>query len=151
MSDDDEIENQSSEEGDGVPLVNILSKPKRSYQKAHTFLKAEDLATATGVQFLLDKIEELDFQNEELSSFREKFHEKDKEAALSDSKINAATSHEIIFGVCLSMGSIAIGIVPSISGIEKFGWLPYSVGGLGLILIVGAILSKLLLRSGSMK
>ncbi|HEY9080016.1 hypothetical protein [Magnetovibrio sp.] len=149
MSIDEEQTEAPEEIGSEPFLESSGAKPKKSYTKAHADLEAEQLATVTGVQLLLDRVEDLEHQVETLSSFRDSFHASDKKAAILESEIKALSSNEILYGATLSIGALALGAVPGISAIPAVpAWVSWTFGVVGTALIIGAVISKIVKHRG---
>lgn len=75
----------------------------------------------------------------ELSEFRDRFHEIDKENAVLKERIRVSTASEIIFGVCLTIGAMLIGLTPYFCHTRLQAYLSLGIGG---ILIISGIISR---------
>ncbi|ASU40505.1 hypothetical protein hmeg3_20850 [Herbaspirillum sp. meg3] len=88
---------------------------------------------------LIDEIERLDAERSDLASFRGKFHEADKSAAILEEKFKGKISIEIIHIACITVGAAALGYAPSIWQMQPTAWM---TGIFGVVLIVAGLAAK---------
>ena len=76
-----------------------------------------------------------------LEVLRVDFHRVDKEKAVLESQLKSEISSEVIFGVCLTVGSLLIGYSPSVWGKPPEGFLLLAFG---IILIIGGVAARII-------
>ncbi|MYC64844.1 MAG: hypothetical protein F4X12_00760 [Acidobacteriia bacterium] len=105
---------------------------------------SEDELKSSGVQkLLLEEIYKLDQENSVLQNYRERFHEADKDVAVLQSERKKSAKLEALYSLSLASGSILIGrALPMFESGDSFG--AYATGGLGILLLGAAILTKVL-------
>lgn len=141
--------NDAPEEGGGEPLPERTPKPLKWYSEARRPITAEDLAGSPVVtQLILERLETAEDMNDEISNFRNQYHLKDKENAVLKGNLVASDSHEVLYTICVSLGSLIIGLSPSVSNTL---WLQVVLIIVGIILIAAGFLSKWVLKKGSEK
>jgi hypothetical protein len=111
----------------------------RSFAKARRELTEDELAAPAVQKLLLDEVDRLEFENEELSQYKDKFHAADKAVAVLGEKQKRNVSHEIISGSCLAVGSAALVFAPSLWSAQPAG---YFCIAFGVVLLVGGIWAK---------
>ena len=94
---------------------------------------------------LLDEIERLEEENGALKNFQSRYYEADKQSAVLEEKLKDSFSEEIIFSVCLVIGSAILGYVPTIIGSSETttGWVGLAFA---IALIICGIASKVVKR-----
>ena len=74
------------------------------------------------------------------SIYQDKFHTTDKQSAILTEKQKTFVFSEILYSTSLTLGAVLIGLSPSI---EKGKLIePWLIGGIGGLLIIGAIITK---------
>ena len=92
---------------------------------------------------MLEEIYKLDQENSVLQNKRERFHEADKYVAVLQSERKKSAKLEALYRLSLASGSILIGrALPMFESGDSFG--AYATGGLGILLLGAAILTKVL-------
>ena len=137
-------ENERPDQEPDIPSVGTqlpATKGRASFSKLPRQLSEEELSSPAAKKFMIDEIERLDRENEELQSFRQQYHDSDKECAVLLEKTKISKAHEIMYAVCLVVGSAALGYAPSLWPQQPDGVLSLVLGG---VLIIGAVLTKLL-------
>lgn len=126
---------EPQETGEGTPQhATKGTSGRKSFAKLRRELSDEELSSPAVQRMLLDEIERLDAEREELVSFRKKFHDSDKRAAILEEKFKTKISIEIIHLACMTVGAAAIGYAPSQKGLTA--WI------FGGILIVAGIVAR---------
>lgn len=131
---------EPQETGEGVP--NAFSKGtsgRKSFASLRRELNEEELLSPAVQRMLIDEIERLDIERDELYSFRTKFHESDKRAAILDERFKGKISIEIIHIACITVGAAALGYAPSIWQTQPTAWM---TAVFGVVLIVAALAAK---------
>ena len=106
-------------------------------------LTDEELSTAGARKLLIDRLDQLEAQVVELKGYRDQFHAADREVAVLTQKIKGYTAHEVVYGVALAVGSVLVSLSPIAWEKQPLGWLSLLAG---IVLMGGAIISKVLLR-----
>lgn len=96
-------------------------------------LSEDELKTPAVQKLLLDEIERLEEDNGELIGYRDRFHERDKHAAVLEQKIQRSNAQEIISMSCVIIGGAALGYIPSVWGSQPTGYIALIFGGLLVI------------------
>ena len=127
---------KSSEQGDKyIPFGRPYSKLRRE-------LSDDDMNSPAVQKLLLGEIDRLESKVLDLEIFQKRFYEIDKEKAVLSEKLKVSIRHEVLYGFGLAIGSGMLSIASMIHA-QKY---MYIAVGLGLILIIGSILSKVIGR-----
>lgn len=122
--------------------VSVEKIPSGPFAKVRPELSEDEFTTPAVSRMLLDRISDLRIQLKEEKQFRSQFHEADKERAVLKEKFKTNISSEIMFGVALSIGSLLLGIAPTLWSKPPFGLIVVS---LGAALLVGGIISRIVI------
>lgn len=142
MTESDQKKIAPEDVGDGTPLSHI--KGRRAFSKLRRELSDDELSSPAVQRLLIDDIERLEKENGKLVDYQDSYHETDKKTAVLNEKLKTNIAHEVIFGVCLTVGAALIGFTPSLWDPNKpHGWISIA---LGVVLIVGGIASKVVKR-----
>jgi hypothetical protein len=117
-------------------------KPKsgrRSFSKLPRELSEKELTSPAVQKMLVDEIERLEAECDDFSSYRPKFHDADKRAAVLEEKFKGKISADILQTGCLTVGAAALGYAPSISTEQPSAWM---VAIFGVVLLVAGIAAK---------
>src|SRR4051794_19232322 len=102
-------------DADSVQVPEGVEKlPRDAFAKVRGELTEEEFASPAVSRMLLDRISDLRLQLQEEKPFRTRFHTADKEKAVLEEKFKVRISSEVIFGVCLTAGSVLISIAPTL-------------------------------------
>jgi hypothetical protein len=97
----------------------------------------------TGVQkLLLAEIERLETSVSKLESFREKFYESDKLKCILEEKQKVYVFTETLYTIAISIGSILMGLSPSLKNPAPAISYNTEVFWIGVALIVVSIIAK---------
>ena len=100
----------------------------------------EDLKSSGVQKMLLADIVRLENEVILTSIYQDKFHTTDKQSAILTEKQKTFVFSEILYSTSLTLGAVLIGLSPSI---EKGKLIePWLIGGIGGLLIIGAIITK---------
>lgn len=133
------------QEPTGVPSVAEPPPAKskvgrKSVASIRRELNDKDMTHPAVAKLLLDDVERLEQDNTDLSSYRGKYHEADKRAAVLDQKLRASTSQEIVFGTCSTLGGAALGYAPAVwNASTSTGQIVLAAG---IVLIICGIVAK---------
>lgn len=128
-------------EDTGEPVEISPTKGRRAFSNLRRELTDDELSSPAVQRLLLDDIERLEKENGRLGGYQDLYYAADKNAAVLREKLKTHVALEVIFGVCLTIGAALMGYAPSLWSSEKAdGQIAL---GLGVILIIGSIVSKL--------
>ena len=121
--------------------TNATTKPARKeYSKLATELTNEELSSSGVQKMFLAEISRLETLIIRIDKFRDKFYDADKKLAVSLEKEKTHKFSEILYSVSLTLGAVLLGFSPSLDSEKN---QPLVIGGIGLILVAGAIFAKL--------
>jgi hypothetical protein len=107
---------EPEEPTDVLPSDTVKPKSgRRSFSKLPRELSEKELASPAVQKMLVDEIERLETECDDLSSYRPKFHDADKRAAILEEKFKGKISIDILQTGCLTVGAAALGYAPSIT------------------------------------
>lgn len=131
---------EPQEVAEGAPqLASKGTSSRKSFLKLRRELSDEEASSPAVQRMLLDEIERLDAERGELASFRNKFHESDKRAAILEEKFRGKISTEIIHVACITVGAAALGYAPSIWQTQPMAWMSTIFG---VVLIIAGLAAK---------
>lgn len=113
--------------------------PRKAFSKLAVELTDEDLQSQGVQKLLLAEISRLEASETRADSFRERFNEKDKQCAVLEEKGKTVVFSEILYSVSLTLGAALLGLTPSI---KSEGISPGVIGAVGVVLIIGAVVAK---------
>lgn len=125
--------------GDEQPPAIKGTSGRKSFAKLRRELSDDELASPAVQRMLIDEIERLDSERIDLSSYRTKYHDSDKRAAVLDEKFKGKIAIEIIHVACITVGAAALGYAPSIWQSQPTAWI---VAIFGLVLVLAGIIAK---------
>ncbi|MEZ9722030.1 hypothetical protein AB4354_01770 [Vibrio splendidus] len=131
------------EPGDDIEpsTTNATTKPARKeYSKLATELTNDELSSSGVQKMFLAEISRLETLINRIDKFRDKFYDADKKLAVSLEKEKTHKFSEILYSVSLTLGAVLLGFSPSLDSTKN---QPLVIGGIGLILVAGAIVAKL--------
>jgi len=114
--------------------------PGKPFQKIARELAADDLSNSAVHKLLLNELDKLEDQVASLQSVKEDYHKLDKENAVLKEKVKKNTAFELLYTICLAVGSACIGFSKLFNFSEQ-GWVLVLFGG---VLILTGILTKIL-------
>jgi hypothetical protein len=94
----------------------------------HTLSDAE-LTNAAVIKLIIDRMHTAESQRDGFKRYTDLYHATDKEVGILKEKLKTDLANEIMFGVGLTMGGAAVGLVPYFWDKDK--------GNLGVIICVG--------------
>lgn len=120
-----------------------IKTSRKAFSNIAIELTDEDLESKGVQKLLLSEISRLESAALQIDNFREKFHSSDKECAVLNEQKKNITFSEILYSVSLTLGAALIGLTPSL---KSSSISPNWIGGIGGILIIGAIVAKVVKR-----
>jgi hypothetical protein len=133
-----ELSDATTEETGAVTVpLDVVKRPRAAIRGGLKKLTEKDATSPAVVGFLLEDIDRLELENRRLAEFREKFHEKDKEAAIRTTEVTNWQRGDVLYTICIAIGSAFLGGAPSFDKSTKFFMLIACA-----ILIVGALLFR---------
>lgn len=130
---------ESSVNPDSIKQEGAFSKLKRELQE-------EDLSNRGTQRLILNELDKYEDCKKQLELYRDKFHAADKDNAVLSAKISSSTFFEITNSALLTIGSILVGLTPSVLKEGKTYFLTWVILGMGIVALVGSIATKFLNR-----
>lgn len=119
-----------------VPTESYI--PTSPYSLIKREISETDLQSPAVQRILLGEVDKLQYRVVNLERIEGQFHAVDKKCEVLEEKIKSLTSQEVLYGFCLTVGAVIIGL-SSLVWKDGYGWVAISIGS---SLIVGAVLSK---------
>lgn len=114
--------------------------PNSPYSGIRREISEEDLSSPAVQRILLGEVDKLQSQVCELEAIESQFHLVDKKTAILEEKLKAVNSHEVLYSLTLTVGSIVIGLSSMIWD-KGYGWIAIAIGS---ILVIGGIASRIM-------
>ena len=105
-------------------------------------LQEEDLNDRGTQILILNELDKYEVCKKQLAEYRDKFHTADKDNAVLNAKISSNTFFEIINSALITIGSILIGLTPSMHKDGKPYYLTWIILGIGIVALAGSIITK---------
>ena len=121
----------------------VPDRDKKRFSSISRALNPSELGTKGVQKMLLNHIDRLEEQMINLSECNSKLAVAEKEKAVLEQKLKVAVSADVIFGASLTLGSILLGVCPSLWKNPPFGHLVLVVG---VAMVLAGIVSRWLLR-----
>ena len=128
---------ESSVNPDSIKQGGAFSKLKRELQE-------EDLSNRGTQILILNELDKYEACKKQLEQYRDKFHAADKENAVLSTRISSSTFFEITNSALLTIGSILVGLTPSVLKEGKPYYLTWVILSMGIVALVGSIVTKFL-------
>lgn len=123
---------------------SATKEPTRAFLNvARRDLTDEELASPAVRRFLIAEIERLDEICTDQRSFVTGFHDQRVTIAMLTEQASSSRWNEILFVLCLSVGSAGVGAAPSYFAIGGAAWTGSVILALSLILIGAGIASRI--------
>jgi hypothetical protein len=106
--------------------------PSSPYSRIRREITDEDLASPAVQRILLGEVDKLQYQVLQLEMIESQFYLIDKRSAVLEEKLKSVNSHEVLYSLCLTIGSIVIGL-SSMIWENGYGWLAIAMGSLLVI------------------
>lgn len=117
-----------------------------AFSKLNRELQDEDLNNRGTQRLILNELDKYEVCKMQLEKYQERFHTADKENAVLKSQLNSSTAFEITNSFMLTIGSILIGLTPSINQDGETYYLTWIILGIGIVTLVGGIIAKFINR-----
>lgn len=115
---------------------------RQTFRGLRRELTEEELANPGVRIMLLGEVERMDSECSNLKGYMERFHEADKKGAVLEEKLKTSSVLDIYFGVGIGLGGVILGLLPYFwEKIPSYSYIPLAIG---VILIIGAIVAKLI-------
>lgn len=132
----------SKDSGMGKGQISVPSSiPLDPYAKVQRLLSEDDMSSPAVQKLLLNENDRMSREIERLNSVEEKFHIRDKEAAILEEKLKKSTGDDVLYTLCEAGGSALVGV--STGFWNDKGWI-FLI--LGCVFIVGGIFFKIVRR-----
>ena len=116
-----------------------IKTARKAFSKLAVELSDDDLKSQGVQKMLLAEISRLENAALQADSYRDKYNESDKNCAVLKENQKTFVFSEILYSVSLTLGAVLLGLTPSI---KTEGVSPVIIGGIGVILIIGAVIAK---------
>lgn len=137
---------QSNEKDKIAKDIGSVAVPKESSIPSSPFAQISrqideaDLDSPAVKRILLGEVDTLQLRVSKLESTEKQYHVIDKECAVLREKIKSLSSQEVLYGFCLTVGSVIVGLSTLVWN-DGYGWVAILIGA---SLVVGAVLSKVI-------
>jgi len=90
------------------------TKPSKPFSKVRREVTEEELMTnSTALRLILGQLDQAELRVGELSEYQEKSHKADIKVAVLEEQLKTSRAIEVMFAICLTFGSLLIGLTPS--------------------------------------
>ena len=137
MSQDIETE-VDTEPIDGSENIEHIKSSRKAFSKLAVELTDDELKTSGVQKMLLAEISRLEYTVIKSESYKEKFHQADKDKAILIEKEKTFIFSEILYSLSLTLGAVLIGLVPSMTTNKVV------IGAIGVIFVLGAVIAKVI-------
>lgn len=114
--------------------------PASPYAGIKRQISEDDLQSPAVQRILLGEVDKLETKITSLEEYVEKFHISDKKSAILEEKLKSVKADEVLYGLCLTIGSVIIGL-SSMIWTMGYGMIAIAVGTL---LLCGGLISKVI-------
>ncbi len=121
---------------DGSKNIEHIKSSRKAFSKLATELTDEELKFPGVQKMLLAEISRLEYTAIKSESFKEKFHQADKDKAVLMEKEKTFIFSEILYSLSLTLGAVLIGLVPSMTTNKT------AIGAIGVLFVLGAVVAK---------
>ena len=137
---------QKTEDTGAEPVSSTgLKKPPRQFIRSGLRKLTEKETTSPAVvEVLLEDVDRLEQEKNVLVTFRDKYYSADKKAAILESQISSWQRGDVLYTICIAIGSALLGGAPSFTGIQFYFLLVTSA-----ILLGGALIFRFWQKSTS--
>lgn len=127
------------DDGGAIPAIPQHNKARRALSRLKRELTDEELASPGAQKMLLEELERLGEENRVLQTYRDKFHDTDKQLTVMNEKLRRSNAMEILSGGCLVIEAAALGYAPAVWSAQPSGWISLVFGA---VLIIAGIAAK---------
>ena len=129
----------SSVDADSIKHGNAFSKLNRELQD-------EDLYNRGTQRLILNELDKYEVCKDQLEKYRERFYAVDKDNAVLRAQLNSSTAFEITNSAMITIGSILIGLTPSVLKDGVTYYLTWIVLSIGVLALIGGLFAKFVNR-----
>lgn len=132
----------SKDSGAGKEQTTVhTSIPYDPYAKVQRLLSEEDMSSTAVQKLLLNENDRMSREIEKYHILEEKFHARDKQAAILEEKLKKSTGSDILYTLCTTGGSALVGFSKAFW--DNNGWVLLVIG---FVFVLGGILFKFVQR-----
>ncbi|WP_294743660.1 hypothetical protein [uncultured Prevotella sp.] len=124
--------------GQGTVPTSIPYDP---YANVQRLLSEDDMSSPAVQKLLLNENDRMSREIEKIRTIEEKYHSRDKEAAILEEKLKQSTGADVLYTLCEAGGSALVGV--SSTFWNNNGWILLIMG---CVFILGGILFKFVQR-----
>ena len=121
-------------------VISDTGKGKEALSGVSRVLSERELKQSGVQKMLVDRVDTLETQVAELSSFRDKYHKTDQDRAILVERLRFEGLIEIMYGALLVVGPLLIALSPNVK-VHWALWIP------GTVAVIGAVVGKLYWRT----
>ncbi len=129
----------SSVDADSIKHGSAFSKLNRELQD-------EDLNNRGTQRLILNELDKYEVCKDQLEKYRERFYTVDKDNAVLRAQLNSSTAFEITNSTMITIGSILIGLTPSVLKDGVTYYLTWIVLSIGVLALIGGLIAKFVNR-----
>jgi|HubBroStandDraft_1064217.scaffolds.fasta_scaffold79981_3 hypothetical protein len=127
------------------PAANVVSGSVQALRDLRRELTEDDLKNPGVVKLILDRLDAALTRCAGLETYRERFHEADKEVAVLSERTRSRTALDIAWGGGVAVGAMCVGLAPGLwSGMPT--WAGPVVLAVGIALIALGVTVRAALR-----
>ncbi|WP_457749099.1 hypothetical protein [Sulfurimonas sp.] len=126
------------EPADSSKSIEHIKSSRKAFSKLALELTDEELKSPGVQKMLLAEISRLEYTAIKSESYKDKFHQADKDKAVLIEKEKNINFSEILYSLSLTLGAILIGLVPSMTTNKT------AIGAIGVLFVLGAVIAKVI-------
>jgi hypothetical protein len=130
------IDPQPDETG-AQPVASHQAKSRKALSRVIRELTDPELASPGVQKMLIEELEEAQEKSRELESYRDRYHEEARRAAVLEIKAQRSRAWEILSTISIAMGTLIMGHAPTLWRVQPSGWLALICGG--VLIVIGII------------
>lgn len=117
-----------------------------AFSKLNRELQDEDLNNRGTQRLILNELDKYEVCKDQLEKYRERFYTVDKDNAVLRAQLNSSTAFEITNSTMITIGSILIGLTPSVLKDGVTYYLTWIVLSIGVLALIGGLIAKFVNR-----
>jgi hypothetical protein len=138
-NDQEDVEVGADVEPTSAESASHIKSSRKAFSKLATELTDDELSSPGVQKMLLAEISRLESAVMYSESYKDRYHNADKDREVLKEKEKTFIFSEILYSVSLTLGAALIGLTPSIKSSEVS---PTIIGIVGFLLVGGAIVAK---------
>jgi hypothetical protein len=138
-NDQEDVEVCADVEPTSAESASHIKSSRKAFSKLATELTDDELSSPGVQKMLLAEISRLESAVMYSESYKDRYHNADKDREVLKEKEKTFIFSEILYSVSLTLGAALIGLTPSIKSSEVS---PTIIGIVGFLLVGGAIVAK---------